>query len=214
MLSLDFNKQIGKVYTGLLLESFYTRLDNPFVNEIGTPDENGTVLYTRKNAEDGAAVQGINVEFKFKPKGDFSFNSGLTLQTSKYDKPQEFNERRFFRTPNTYGFFTFDWDFTEALCLSTTGNYTGKMLVPYFGSLTNPDVGELHHTTDFFDLGSKLSYTVKLNGAKIQFLAGIKNIFNAYQKDFDQGADRDPSYMYGPTQARTVYFGIKIGNML
>lgn len=214
MVSLDFNKLIGKVHTGLLLEGFYTRLDHPFVNEIGTPDENGTVLYTRKNAEDGAAVQGVNIELKLKPATDFSLTSGFTIQTSKYDNPQEFNERRFFRTPDNYGFFALDWDFMKDVCLSATGNYTGKMLVPYFGPLTDPDLGELHHSDPFFDLGTKLSYTVKLNGAKIQFLGGIKNIFNAYQSDFDRGADRDPSYMYGPNQPRTVYFGVKIGNML
>ncbi|MBL7965482.1 MAG: TonB-dependent receptor [Prolixibacteraceae bacterium] len=214
MLSLDFNKLIGNVHTGLLVEGFYTRLDHPFVNEIGTPDENGTVLYTRKNAQDGAAVQGVNIELKLKPLADFSLTSGFTLQTSKYDKPQEFNERRFFRTPDNYGFFALDWDFLKDFCLSATGNYTGKMLVPYFGPLTDPNSGEMHRSDPFFDLGSKLSYTVKLNGAKLQFLAGIKNIFNAYQSDFDRGADRDPSYMYGPTQPRTVYFGIKIGNML
>ncbi len=214
MLSLDFNKQIGKVYTGLLIEGFHTRLNNPFVNEIGTPDENGTVLYTRKNAEDGAAVQGVNAELKLKPMADFSLTSGFTVQISKYDNPQEFNERRFFRTPDNYGFFALDWDFVKNVCLSATGNYTGKMLVPYFGPMTDLDVGELRQSDPFFDLGTKLSYTVKLNGAKVQFLAGIKNIFNAYQGDFDSGVDRDPAYMYGPIQPRTVYFGIKIGNML
>lgn len=214
MLSLDFNKQIGKVYTGLLIEGFHTRLDNPFVNEIGTPDDNGTVLYTRKNAGDGAAVQGVNIELKLKPKTDFSLTSGFTVQTSKYDNPQEFNERRFFRTPDNYGFFALDWDFVKNVCLSATGNYTGKMLVPYFGPMTDPDVGELRQSDPFFDLGTKLSYTVKLNGAKVQFMAGMKNIFDAYQGDFDSGVDRDPAYMYGPTQPRTVYFGIKIGNML
>jgi outer membrane receptor for ferrienterochelin and colicins len=214
MLSLDFNKLIGSVHTGFLLEGFYTRLDHPFVNEIGTPDENGTVLYTRKNAVDGAAVQGINIELKLKPITDFSFTSGFTVQTSKYDKAQEFNEKRFFRTPNNYGFFVLDWDFVKDFCLSATGNYTGKMLVPYFGPLTDPQLGDLHQSEPFFDLGTKVSYTVKLNGAKMQFFGGIKNIFNAYQDDFDSGADRDPAYMYGPNLPRTIYFGIKIGNML
>lgn len=214
MLSLDYNQLIGKVNTGLLIEGFYTRLDHPFVNDIGTPDENGTVIYTRRNAKDGAVVQGVNMEFKLKPATEFTFTSGFTVQRSKYDNPQDFNERRFFRTPNNYGFFAVDYDFLKDFCLSASGNYTGKMLVPYFGPLTNPDVGELHRSDPFFDLGAKLSYTVKLNGAKLQVLGGIKNIFNSYQNDFDQGADRDPSYMYGPNQARTIYFGIKIGNML
>ena len=214
MVSLDFNKLIGKVHTGFLVEGFYTRLNNPFVNEIGTPDENGTVIYTRKNAEDGAAVQGVNMELKLKPTAGFSLTSGFTTQLSKYDNPQDFNEKRFFRTPNNYGFVAIDWDFLSDFCLSSSGSYTGKMLVPYFGPLTNPEVGELRQSDSFYDLGTKISYTIKLNGAKLQVLAGIKNIFNSYQSDFDLGADRDPSYMYGPNQPRTIYFGIKIGNML
>jgi len=212
MASLDFNKLIGTVYTGLLVEGFYTRLEDPFVNEIGVPDEDGTVLYTRKNAKDGATVQGINMELKLKPLKDFSLTSGFTLQTSIYDVAQEFDEKRFFRTPNQYGFFAIDWDFYKKFCLSATGNYTGSMLVPYFGT-ENPD-GELRKSESFFDLGTKLTYTVKLNGASVQFSGGIKNIFNAYQSDFDKGIDRDPAYMYGPVSPRTIYFGIKIGNLL
>ncbi len=214
MASLDFNGIVAKMNCGFLLEGFYTRLQDPFVNEIGIPDEDGTVIYTRKNAEDGATVQGINMELKLKPSKTFSLTSGFTIQSSKYDVAQEFNERRFFRTPNQYGFFAVDWDFTKDFCFSTTGNYTGKMLVPYFGTETDPDVGELRESYPFFDLGLKLEYTVKLNGAKVQFSSGIKNVFNSYQSDFDKGVDRDPAYIYGPVAPLTIYFGIKIGNLL
>lgn len=212
--SLDFNGMIGQTFAGLLVEGFYTRLEDPFVNEIGTPDENGTVLYTRKNAEDGATVQGFNIELKLKPSKSFAFNTGFTLQSSRYDVAQEFNEKRFFRTPNHYGFFAVDADFTKNLCLSVTGNYTGSMLVPYFGPKTDPDLGELHTSDDFFDMGMKLSYTIKLSSASIEWFGGIKNIFNAYQSDFDSGVDRDPAYIYGPLSPRTIYCGIKIGNLL
>ncbi len=213
MVSLDYNGLTGTVYTGFLVEGFRTRLEDPFVNEIGTPDENGTVIYTRKNAEDGATVHGINLEFKLKPRKAFTLTSGFTMQSAKYDVPQEFNEKRFFRTPDRYGYFALDWDFLRALCLSATGNYTGSMLVPCFGPETDPDAGELRVSEDFFDLGMKLRYNVRLNGTTLQWYGGIKNIFNAYQSDFDTGIDRDPSYIYGPVTPRTVYFGVKFGNV-
>ena len=213
MASFDYNKLIGTVYTGFLIEGFYTKLDDAFANELGEPDENGTVIYTRINSEDGAVVQGINMELKLKPLRYFSFTSGFTVQTSMFNNPEEeFNEKRFFRTPNQYGFFAIDWDFYENFLLSTTGNYTGNMLVPYFGT-ENPD-GELRESGSFFDLGAKLSYKVKLNGASVEFSGGIKNIFNSYQNDFDIGIDRDPAYIYGPLSPRTIYFGIKFGNLL
>ncbi|MBN1788883.1 MAG: TonB-dependent receptor [Bacteroidales bacterium] len=214
MASFDFNKLLGSTLTGLLVEGFYTRLNNPFFNEIGLPDEEGAVIYTRKNAKDGATVKGFNFEVKLKPLKDFTFSSGFTVQSSKYDVAREFGEKKFFRTPAHYGFFTLDWDFIKHFCLNLTGNYTGRMLVPYFGSETDPDLGELRESNSFFDLGVKLQYDIKLNGATLQWFGGIKNIFNAYQSDFDIGINRDPAYMYGPVSPRSVYFGIKIGNII
>ena len=214
MASLDFNKRIGTVLTGLLVEGFYTRLENPFLNEIGVPDENGKVLYTRMNAKNGAVVKGINTELKIKPLKDYSFTSGFTIQTSKFDEEHEFNTRVFFRTPSDYGYFNMDWDFVRNACFSLTGTYTGKMFIPYFGPDTDPDFGELRKSNPFFDLGSKIHYNFKLNGATLQLFTGIKNIFNSYQSDFDSGINRDPAYVYGPVSPRSIYFGIKIGNRL
>jgi len=215
MASLDFNKQLGDVYLGILTEGFYTRLNDPFANQYGEPDENNTVIYTRINAEDGASVKGVNIEINFIP-GDFiTLKSGFTLQNSKYDKVQEFNERKFFRTPGDYGYMSFTLKPTDLWALSLTGNYTGKMLVPYFSpGISDPDEGELRESQRFLDMGMKLRYNLKLNGARIQLSGGIKNIFNSYQKDFDTGINRDPGYIYGPLSPRAVYLGIKIGNFI
>jgi TonB dependent receptor. len=48
----------------------------------------------------------------------------------------------------------------------------------------------------------------------VEWFAGMKNIFNSYQKDFDKGIERDPSYIYGPSLPRTVFLGLRIGNLL
>lgn len=40
--------------------------------------------------------------------------------------------------------------------------------------------------------------------------AGVQNIFNAYQNDFDKGSDRDANYIYGPGNPRMFFAGIKI----
>jgi len=215
MTSIDFNKKLGMIYVGFLVEGFYTQLNNPFANEYSEPDENGTVIYTRVNADEGAKVQGINMELNLVPNNRFSLKSGFTIQSSRYKKAQEFNEKRFFRTPDDYGYMTFEWQPTEKLSISSTGNYTGKMLVPYFGLRNpDPDEGELIESKSFFDLGLKMRYNIKLNGATLQLFTGIKNIFNSYQSDFDSGINRDPGYVYGPMNPRTIYFGLKIGNLL
>ncbi|MCB8964539.1 MAG: TonB-dependent receptor [Bacteroidales bacterium] len=214
MASVDINRSFGNIHTGLLIEAFYTRLSNPFVNEFGEPDSTGTVVYTRINSNDGAEVKGINFEFKLRTAKKFSLVSGFTVQTSRYDAAQEFNEHKFFRTPNSYGYITLDWDVLPKLCLSASGNYTGEMLAPYFGTNAPTSEGELRETDQFYDFGLKASYTIPLKTNSIQLFAGMKNILNSYQNDFDSGINRDPAYIYGPTSPRTIYFGIKFGNIL
>ena len=72
----------------------------------------------------------------------------------------------------------------------------------------------MRESEDFFDFGCKLRYNMKLNGATLQLFTGAKNIFNSYQDDFDRTVDRDPGYIYGPMNPRTIYFGLKIGNLI
>ncbi len=211
--SLDFNGLVGTAFTGFLVEGFYTRLLDPFANEFGDPDEEGTVVYTRVNADGGATVKGVNMEFKLRPPGSFTLSSGFTLQSSEYDEVQEFDETKFFRSPNAYGFVVVDWYLGKNTGLAVSGNYTGKMLVPYFGTETDPDRGELRESERFFDLGMKLKHNIKLNGTSLQIFGGIKNIFNSYQSDFDIGINRDPAYIYGPLSPRTIYIGVKFGNL-
>ncbi len=215
MASLDFNKQMGKTYFGFLMEGFYTKLNNPFVMEYSEPDEDGTVIYTRINAKDGARVTGLNTELNVVPSNQFSLTAGYTIQSSRYEKPQEFDETKFFRTPSNYGYLTLDWKAAKNLGISSTGNYTGKMLIPYFGpTIPDPDAGVLRTSPSFFDLGLKVRYNIKINGATLQLFGGIKNIFNSYQSDFDTGINRDPGYIYGPAEPRSIYFGLKIGNLV
>ncbi|NOU61243.1 TonB-dependent receptor [Marinifilum caeruleilacunae] len=215
MASLDFNKKIGNTFVGFLVEGFYTKLDNPFANEYGEADANGTVIYTRVNATEGAVVKGLNMEFNVVPSDKLSLKGGFTIQSSKYEEAQNFGQKDFFRTPNEYGYFAIDWKPTKNFGFSTTGNYTGPMNVEFFGvSLPDPDAGTFIKSDSFFDLGMKFRYNIKLNGAKLQLYTGMKNIFNSYQDDFDSGVERDPGFIYGPLNPRTIYFGIKIGNLL
>ena len=215
MASFDFDIPLGSIQNQWLVEGFYTRLIDPFVSEYGLPDADGTVIYTRVNAEEGAYVAGVNFEWNLAPSPDFVAKTGFTWQVSEYEKPREFNEASFLRTPNTYGFITIDYDFMKDLCFSASGNYTGKMLIPYFGqTISNPAEGELRTSEIFFDLGLRLAYDIKLNGTTLQLSGGVKNLFNSYQTDFDSGVYRDPGYIYGPGSPRTVYLGVRFSNFL
>ena len=221
MASLDFNKRLGNVNFGFLVEGFFTKLDDAFQSSPEAHEtEPGVIVYKRSNAEDGATVRGINTELNLAPiNTDFTITGGFTFQKSRYEKIQEdFPVKDFYRTPDAYGYLTLDWDFMKGFCMSATGNYTGSMLVPYFGTeLPEGDVrdaGVLRESDSFFDLGAKLSYKFRLNGASMKIFVGMKNIFNSYQNDFDVTINRDPGYLYGPSLPRSIYFGIRIGNLL
>ncbi len=215
MASADYTLELPASQLKLMAEGFYTMLQDPFVNKFGEPNENGVVVYTRMNAEKGATVKGVNFELNYALGRDFTAYAGITFQQSRYEEPQEFDEKTFFRAPDNYGFLIINWDASKKLGLSATTNYTGKMLVPYFGNMSeNPEAGELRESNSFVDVGIKAKYNIKLNGATMQLFAGVKNMFNSYQDDFDSGIDRDPGYIYGPLEPRTVYAGIKIGNFL
>ena len=212
--SLDFSNFSGGWQYQFLVEGFFTRLINPFANEYGTPDEKGVVIYTRVNADEGASVKGINLEFNASPSNYLQLQSGFTFQKSRFEEPQEFGETRFLRTPNTYGYISLNYSPVANFDMAFTGNYTGPMLVPYFGpQLENPEEGTLNKSASFFESGIKLSYDFGITEhTSVQINSGVKNIFNSFQDDFDSGIDRDPAYIYGPLSPRTVYFGVKIGN--
>jgi outer membrane receptor for ferrienterochelin and colicins len=214
--SLNYTYESGKWQYQFLAEGFYTSLNNPFANEYGSPDENGVVIYTRTNAEKGAKVQGVNLEFNASPSNRWQLQSGFTIQKSAFEEPQEFDENRFFRSPDNYGYASLNFQPSPRLSISATGNYTGPMLVPYFGPLLeNQEAGELRKSKSFFDAGLKISYSIRITDVvKMEWNAGVKNIFNSYQNDFDSGIDRDPAYIYGPTSPRTIYFGIRLGSLL
>ena len=55
-------------------------------------------------------------------------------------------------------------------------------------------------TPSFFDMNIRLSYDVRIyKEITMQLYGGVQNLFNAYQKDFDKGVDRDSGYIYGPS---------------
>ncbi len=212
--SLDYTNHFDNWQVQFLAEGFYTLLKDPFVQEYGTPDEDGTVIYTRTNAEAGATVSGVNLEFNASPSEKIQLQSGFTVQRSMYEESQEFDEKKFFRSPDNYGYLSLNYSPIMLLNIAFTGNYTGQMLVPYFGpKLENPEEGQLNTSPSFFDAGIKCSYQIRISDVvKMEMNAGVKNIFNSYQSDFDSGIERDPGYIYGPISPRTVYFGVKFGS--
>lgn len=225
--SIDWTANVGHFQTNLLLEGFYTGLDDVFVLEDMGHDTNGNKVKERRNGN-GARVYGVNVDGKIAHGRDAALQVVFTVQRSEYSDWEAWSEdpevapvKRMPRTPDYYGYFTFTSAPLKNFDWSLSGVYTGRMRVPHFAPTDLPEeyVGqyitkdEMVHTPDFFDLNVKLNYTFVLNDhIKLQLNGGVQNIFNAFQKDLDKGGYRDSGYFYGPTQPRTYFIGIKITN--
>jgi outer membrane receptor for ferrienterochelin and colicins len=226
--SIDWSSSIGHFQTNLLIEGFYTSLDDVFyLQNIGT-DVNGNSLQERRNGS-GAEVYGVNLDGKIAHGRDASLQVGFTVQRSRYKELTSWSEdesvagtRNMPRTPDCYGYFTFTAAPFKNFDFSLSGVYTGRMHVPHFAPTDEIPADfpyqyitkdEMVHTPDFFDFNTKLNYTFVLNEhMKIQLNGGVQNMFNAFQKDLDKGMYRDSGYFYGPTQPRTFFLGIKIFN--
>ncbi|TKG94016.1 TonB-dependent receptor [Puteibacter caeruleilacunae] len=209
MFSMDFNKHVGGVGVGLLVEGFINQLNDPFVTEVKGPNKEGTIQYIRCNADKTATIKGVNLEFKLESHQNVMMSGGYTFQSSRYNEIHEFGEKKFFRTPDAYGYMTVDWNATKKLRISINSNYTDRMLVPIYGA--NP---ELRRTKRFLEIACGIKYNIQLGQTVLQLSSGMKNINNSYQKDFLSGIDRFPGYIYGPRYPRMIYLGVKLGNLL
>ena len=220
--SVDFYRYTGDFQFNLLWEGFYTKLNNPFVLSAPVKADNGYLIQTRINGS-GAKVYGTTLEGKVAWRNKVQFQAGVTFQRSRYDDAEEWSAddehltdderrcKRMLRTPDVYGYFTASYTPIKPLTFSLNGNYTGSMYVPHLLSEVNGEADQLVKTSDFFELGARVNYDLKISaGITLQLNAGVQNIFNAYQKDFDQGATRDSGYIYGPGAPRTYYAGAQV----
>ena len=118
--------------------------------------------------------------------------------------------RRMFRTPDAYGYFTASFKPVRNFTADLTGTCTGSMLVQHMaGSGVERDVAVT--TPAFCDVNLRLAYDLRVyKEITLQLYGGVQNLFNAYQKDFDKGVDRDSGYIYGPSLPRSWYIGAKV----
>ena len=66
-------------------------------------------------------------------------------------------------------------------------------------------------TPAFCDVNLRLAYDLRVyKEITLQLYGGVQNLFNAYQKDFDKGVDRDSGYIYGPSLPRSWFIGAKV----
>ena len=215
-LSADLYHTFGSVQANLLVEGFYTKLEDVFALRDIEDTADGGKIKERYNGS-GATVRGLNVEGRVAFTRWFELQAGMTWQRSRYSEPEQWSEdaevppvRRMFRTPDLYGYFTASFKPLRRFTADVTGTCTGEMLVQHMaGSGVDRDVAVT--TPTFCDVNLRLAYDLRIyKEITLQLYGGVQNIFNAYQKDFDKGAERDSGYVYGPSMPRSWFVGAKI----
>ncbi len=215
--SADLYHRFGNVQTNLLIEGFYTDLNNVFaLRQLSQPDAQGNTVQERYNAY-GAKVFGVNIEGKATFTRWSSLQAGVTLQQSHYNEAIAWNDevpkqkfKKMMRTPDVYGYFTASFTPIKRFTASVTGNYTGSMLVGHAAG-SGVDEPVAVNTPNFMEVNMKLAYDFAIyKYITLQINGGIQNITNAYQKDFDKGWNRDSGYIYGPSLPRSYFVGLKV----
>ena len=213
--SVNYDKVWNKVIAGFTLESFYTKLQNAFILENLGQDSFGE-LFEKRNGQ-SATVKGFTLELRANYNRKIQVETGGTLQNSEFENPVEYIQgveprRLFLRTPNSYGFANISFTPDKIWSFNLNYVYTGSMEIAHFGGAINFTQDQMVVTKSFFELNCKLSYTLCLSKFKhdIEFFAGMKNMLNDYQNDFDLGKNRDSNYIYGPNMPRSFFIGIKL----
>ena len=214
--SADICLHLGSLEADLLVEGFYTRINDAFVNELLFDDTtSGYMHYERRNA-DGAEVMGINVEMTLSPVETMRLQLGGTWQRSFYtgqgkEWDEGLYERCMERTPDCYAYLTGTYTPMRNLTLTATGTFTGPMLVYHNVSSVTGNKVEKVITDSFLDLSLKAAYSILFGeSTELELNLGVQNLFNSYQRDLDSGPERDAAYIYGPSLPRTLFFGAKL----
>ncbi|MCB9246712.1 MAG: TonB-dependent receptor [Flavobacteriales bacterium] len=213
--SHSFDKASRNFIYGFSSELFLTRLNRAFVLEANGSDSFG-LIFKRTNGLN-AQVYGFHFEFRANLRRIWQLETGFTVQRNYYSEiVQVFDDlpgtRDFLRTPGNYGYGILSWMPEGKWSVTLNGVYTGSMLLAHFGGAPDQPNNELKKSPAFLDLGLRTVYAPDLKEQKfeLELYAGLKNLFNAYQNDFDIGKNRDSNYVYGPALPRTIYFGLKV----
>lgn len=212
--SINYDKPAEHYIAGFTIEGFYTKLNDAFFLQPIGQDDFGE-LFEKQNGQ-GAAVQGITLELRVNYDRKLQLETGFTFQSSKYENKVEYIEglegiRAFVRTPDDYGYATLSITPGKKVNANLNYIYTGQMKVPHFAGAPNQTTDEIITSDPFHEFSAKVGYVLSLEKLKtnIELYAGVKNMFNSYQDDFDIGKNRDSNFVYGPAQPRTFFIGLK-----
>jgi len=186
---------------------FYTDLRDAFTFVEAEDPNLAYRLLWRVNGP-GAHVTGVDLNGDIRLHRDFGLRGGFTLQRARWDEPEDqFQTCNFFRTPQRYGFVSFDWEAPLGLDAVGTYDYTGSMEVPHYAGYIPEDRLEISRDFHVFNLVVSRLFRVT-DESTMRVFFNLQNAGDDYQPDLDRGPNRDAGYVYGPGEMRRAVIGI------
>lgn len=220
--SADYRPLWEKVQANFITEFFWTDLERPFITADAQALPSGISTVLKKNGS-GARVMGMNWECNLAWSSDLKASLGGTLQRARYRRPEVLwapgqtasgddreavTTQNILRTPDDYGYVSFQYT-PNRWALSAQLRHTGPMDIAHVVEPSS-EYTIVKRSPSFFVVGWKAAYSIALKDpSQLQLFAGVKNLLDAYQADFDRGVDRDAGYVYGPAAPRTWYGGLR-----
>jgi len=114
---------------------------------------------------------------------------------------------KYLKRPEWTGHIGITYENHDFVDINAMLSYTGTMVA------VGEDADIWRNTPSFWvlDIGIAKAFERFVGKADLILKAGIENAFDDRQDDlFDNGEDRDPTYLYGPTQPRTYYIAAEL----
>lgn len=207
--ALDYTSRLAGRPLQLGASFFWTRLNDVFqLRETFAPT--GTDRILERTNGPGSRFRGIEFNGLWRASSRLALRAGGTFQTALYDQPEPiFASRPYLRTPNRYGYAGVDFSLPLRLELLNSFEFTGSMLVPHYAGFIPQD--RLERSSAFHVWNFVLSRTWDLGPSdkkKVRLYLRGNNVLDSFQKDFDQGPERDSTFIYGPLTPRGLLAGL------
>ncbi len=212
---VNWNRRRKRMLYSSEFTFFHTQLLHSFVlNEIPSDDPDKTLLL-RTNGSN-AEVSGLSESVRVRWDKYLQVDVNVTYQESRFTEAQQWSLevepiKAFLRTPNLYGSSTISIFPEGSWSGSVSCVYTGSMLVPHFGGAPELDHDVILKTKSFWDVGIRAERAIHIHKFEqtVRIGAGVQNLFDSYQSDFDTTKYRDSNFVYGPPKPRTVFVDLK-----
>jgi outer membrane receptor for ferrienterochelin and colicins len=162
-------------------------------------------LWLRFNGPDAAVFVWEN-SLNWQMNGALRLDAGVSYIRARYDDPIErvtgLTTRSFIEQPEWTGHLGLSYENHDSFDAYALYSYTGAMLA------VGQDADIWRNTPHFhvLDLGISKSLFDLAGIPELTVAIGVDNVFDQRQKDLqDNGEERDPTYLYGPTQPRSFY---------